>query len=161
MHVPSTMNENSAVIMNKLDIKFRNKIRTDYKNIIIIKFNNTLQFDWFHKPTFLGRYLNFMSRHLHSQKRGAIVIWLAEPFYCLTRNSTSRTLILLDILQENDYPLEFIFETINARLKTLFYKQTHKYNNDNDSSANENTLGSPYIPNISDKFKNIVKDLNY
>jgi len=38
---------------------------------IIIK-NNKIIFDWFHKSTFSGRYLNYLSQHPLSQKVGTI-----------------------------------------------------------------------------------------
>jgi len=36
------------------------------------KNGNVLEFDWFHKLTFSGRFLSFMSSHPISQKKGII-----------------------------------------------------------------------------------------
>jgi len=37
--------------------------------IIKNKNNNHLEFNWYHKPTFSGRYLNYLSQHPVSQKK--------------------------------------------------------------------------------------------
>lgn len=47
--------------------------RLNYLDITIIINNNFLEFDWFHKPTFFRRYLNFESQHPLCQKRGTII----------------------------------------------------------------------------------------
>jgi len=40
---------------------------------IIINEKRMLEFNWFHKPTFSGRYLNYLSTHPSSQKKGVIM----------------------------------------------------------------------------------------
>ncbi|EFN74899.1 hypothetical protein EAG_11700, partial [Camponotus floridanus] len=41
----------------------------NFLEITIISDNNKLYFDWYHKPTFSSRYLNFLSQHPVCQKR--------------------------------------------------------------------------------------------
>ncbi|KYN29802.1 hypothetical protein ALC57_00753 [Trachymyrmex cornetzi] len=70
---------------------------------------------------------------------------------------------VIDILLNNDYPLDFIFKTINLRLKSLFYSQTMKQNNANSNDTRDEMkpwITLPYIPQISDKFMNIFNDVN-
>ncbi|XP_077278940.1 uncharacterized protein LOC143906618 [Temnothorax americanus] len=43
--------------------------RLNFLEITMIRRNNRIIFDWFHKPTFSGRYLNFISQHPVCQKR--------------------------------------------------------------------------------------------
>jgi len=38
-----------------------------------MKNKNKLEFNWYHKPTFSGRYLNYFSQHPLFQKRGTIM----------------------------------------------------------------------------------------
>lgn len=71
--------------------------------------------------------------------------------------------MIINVLLENDYPIDFIFKIINARLKSLFLKRTLKQNNDICTTSNKNENKTswftiPYIPNTSDKFRNITKD---
>jgi len=35
----------------------------NFLDVTIVKSNGNLEFDWFHKPTFSGRYLNYNSQH--------------------------------------------------------------------------------------------------
>jgi len=43
--------------------------RLNFLDLTIIKKDNSLIFDWFRKPTFLGRFLNYHSLSLHTQER--------------------------------------------------------------------------------------------
>jgi len=62
----------------------------------------------------------------------------------------------------NDYPFDFIFNTINLKLKTLFNKRTNTLNGENNNNIDKiNWFTISYFPNISEKFKNIIKILNY
>jgi len=69
---------------------------------------------------------------------------------------------IINIFLLIDYPLNFIFNAINLRLKTLFNKRTNTpangVNNNNSDKINWFTIS--YFPNISEKFKNIIKNLN-
>ncbi|KYN16751.1 hypothetical protein ALC57_10948, partial [Trachymyrmex cornetzi] len=46
--------------------------RLNFLDVTLIINNNKIEFDWYHKLTFSGRYLNFLSHHPISQKRGTI-----------------------------------------------------------------------------------------
>ena len=63
--------------------------KLNFLDVTIINNHNFLEFDWFHKPTFSGRYLNFMSQHPISQKRGTVMS-MVERFYCHIRDSTQK-----------------------------------------------------------------------
>lgn len=77
--VPSCFLEHTLNVFNSFHsrIQFTMEIGDDNKfnflDVIIILNNNRLIFDWFHKSTFSGRYLNFMSQHPICQKRGTVV----------------------------------------------------------------------------------------
>jgi len=65
-------------------------------------------------------------------------------------------------LLNNDYPLNFIFDTINERLKYHAMKNARNFFKEdvqnNDGRSRWFTV--PYIPIISEKLKNAVKDLD-
>ncbi|XP_018360778.1 PREDICTED: uncharacterized protein LOC108759711 [Trachymyrmex cornetzi] len=44
--------------------------KINFLDLTLIKNKDRLEMDWYHKPTFSGRYLNFLSAHPLSQKRG-------------------------------------------------------------------------------------------
>lgn len=58
-----------------------NKI--NFLDTTILIYNKKIKFDWFHKPTFSGRYLNFLSQHLLSQKRG-VMDMIDRSFFLIT-----------------------------------------------------------------------------
>ena len=58
-----------------------NKI--NFLDVQLIINNNNITFNWFHKPTFSKRYLNFHSHHLLSQKTG-IIYGLVDRIFLLS-----------------------------------------------------------------------------
>jgi len=73
--------------------------------------------------------------------------------------------MVIKVLLNNDYPIEFIFNTINSRLDYLFMKQKRERIISNNDNSNECTdrkrwFTIPYIHSISNRFKNITKDLD-
>jgi len=54
--------------------------KLNFLDVTIVKLNGNLEFDWFHKPTFSGRYLNYNSQHVLSQKRGTIIGMVDRAF---------------------------------------------------------------------------------
>ena len=45
----------------------------NFLDVTIINNNNYLVLDWYHKPTFSERYLNYLSSHPVSHKKGVIM----------------------------------------------------------------------------------------
>jgi len=126
---------------------------------IIIK-NNRIIFDWYHKPTFSGRYLNYWSQHPLSQKKGTI-IGLVDRIFLLSHPEFHQKnfSFIIRILLENDYPLKFIFNTIGTRVKSLIFGKTLQQNDNKDNELINNKkiwFTVPYIKSISEKFKNII-----
>jgi len=70
---------------------------------------------------------------------------------------------VVDILKDNDYPLEMIFHYINKRIKSLTCKKSAIVNNissdyvDTDGVLKEIIIVFPYIRPISNK---IIKSVN-
>jgi len=58
--------------------------------------------------------------------------------------------------------INFIFNTINLRLKTMVNKRTiiHTNNENNNNCSKINWFTIPYFLNISERFKNIIKNQN-
>jgi len=92
--------------------------RLDFLDISIIRQGNTLIFDWFRKPTFSGRFLNYQSQHPFTHKRGTSlidrVIRLSHP-----RFHKKNFDYIIKTLLDNGYPLSLIFSTIRRRLHTI------------------------------------------
>jgi len=56
---------------------------------------------------------------------------------------------------ENDYPLKFIFNSINKELKNIINFKRKKWDNDNIESAGPSWFTIPYIPMFSEKFNRL------
>lgn len=75
--VPTTQIEYILNCFNSFHPKLQHTIEIgddilNFLNITIKKANNSLEFDWYLKQSCSGRYLNYFSDHLTSQKRGNI-----------------------------------------------------------------------------------------
>lgn len=72
------------------------------------------------KSTFSGRYLNFHSTHLESQKIETIIgiidrmILLSHPSFC-----TKNLKYIVELLLLNNYPLDLIFRVLTKKIKFL------------------------------------------
>ena len=62
----------------------------------------------------------------------------------------------------NDYPIDFIFNTINSHLKLPFHKLLTKGNNNTIATTNEcsSWFILLYVSTVSEKFFSIVKNIN-
>ena len=140
--------------------------RLNFLDVTIIVNNNRIEFDWFHKLTFSGRYLNYESRHPLSHKKGVIVGLVDRVFHLSHPKYHDKNLRnAIHILINNNYPLTFIFKILNERLKFLC-------NNNNDNATAINTHDSnnnnkvskffsiPYVPCFSDRFKRVTRDID-
>jgi len=105
-----------------LPIKFElGENKLNVLDTIVIKNGNKIEFDWFHKPTFSGRFLGYMSAHPISQKRSVITNMVDKVFRISYSKFHEKYLnLIIKTYIENDYPIEFVFKTINNRLKTRF-----------------------------------------
>jgi len=81
---------------------------------------------------------------------------LAQPrFHSKNLNFIINTFI------SNDYPIDFIFNTINSRLKSLINKKTRIISKKIDNTVEKiHWFTVPYFPNISEKCKCFIKSPN-
>jgi len=98
---------------------FKNDRKLSFMDLMIEVVNDTVILDWFHKETFSGRVLLYLSNHPH--KIGTIynlvnrASLLSHPSYQQKNLELSIRLLLA-----NGYPTTLIFKTITERLKNLF-----------------------------------------
>jgi len=77
-HTLDTFNSFHPRIQFTMEIAEDNKI--NFLDVTLISDNNFLIFDWYHKDTFSGRYLHFLSQHSLCQKRGTIIGLIDKVF---------------------------------------------------------------------------------
>lgn len=108
---------------------------------------DNLKFDWYHKS--LNRLNHIFGKisklHISTSsfsKRGMVnkVLLLSHPKF--HQKNLKR---IINILQDNDYPLNFIFDTMNSRFKALLNKWIYKQSNTNATGNNKiSVLGSQF-----------------
>ena len=168
--VPNNLIERTLEIFNSIHprLQFTMEIGIDNKlnflDVSLLLNHENLIFDWYHKPSFSGRYLNFYSQHPLCQKRDIViglidrVLFLSHPRFHV-KNFT----FVMETLINNNYPIEFIFEILQERIKILIRRANYPNNLQKDRKNNEGTplyFTVPYVSNLSERFRDITKDLN-
>ncbi|KYN05738.1 hypothetical protein ALC62_03324 [Cyphomyrmex costatus] len=74
-------------------------------------------------------------------------------------------IFVIETLLDNDYPVDFVFNIINERLKSLLLKKTSKQDVDLNKVVEEKKekkiwFTIPFMSDIANKFKNAVQDLD-
>ena len=134
--------------------------KINFLDITLIKNDTKINIDWYHKPTFSGRYLNYLSLHPITQKRGTIMGMVDRAFLLSHPQYHQKNLsFIIETLLNNDYPLDFIFETVNVRLRSLCHKKTLKQNTSDLDETPKKTIWYtiPYVPNISERLIKTVR----
>jgi len=130
----------------------------NFLELTMINRGGKLIFDWFHKPTYSGRLLNFHSKHPMSQKRGIItnsidkILLLSNPVF-----HQKNFLFLINNLLTNNYPLEMIFGSIRERLSVKFRQLYHGTPHSTDNK--DNYFVVPYIDHNADRFIQLFKNI--
>ncbi|XP_029674796.1 uncharacterized protein LOC115242551 [Formica exsecta] len=141
--------------------------RLNFLDTTIILENNIINFDWYRKPTYSGRYLNFESRHPLCQKKGTAISLIDRSFRLFHPRFHQKNLeLVVNILLKSGYPLSFIFSTLQERIKTLIITNNKQIDTTQttiptDSASNNRThyFNIPYIPLFSEQFRPVVRDL--
>jgi len=141
----------------------------NFLDICLIKKEETLIFDWYRKPTFSGRFLNYFSWHLLCQKIGTI-IGLIDRVLLLSHPSFHKKNfdLVIKILLNNGYPLNLIFSTIKKRLYNKFdlFNRVDDFIIDKQLTTKEDGKNNkffciPFIPNISTKISMLFKNVPF
>jgi len=135
--------------------------RLNFLDLTIIKHNNTLIFNWFRKPTFSGRFLNFYSHHPFTHKRGTMyslidrVLRLSHPMF--HKNNFDH---VIKILLDNGYPLHLIFSSIRRRLHIFSYSNIIT-SNERDEKLPHFYFTIPYVACIAKSFIQYFKNIPF
>jgi len=149
-------------------LKFTLEIGGDVLNFLdltLIKKEGRLIFNWYRKPTFSGRFLNFHSHHPFLHKKGTIislidrVILLSHPQFHKDNFD-----LIINVLIDNGYPLNLILSTIKRRLYYRF--QTHDFHKKTESENSQviNPLPFftvPYVSYTAKKFIHFFKNISF
>ena len=129
----------------------------------VIRSNNKLITNWYHKPSWSGRYINFISAHPMQHKVGLIkglidrAVLLADPEF-----RPANLLLVKDTLKRNSYPGEMISAIIRERIFEIYHpfiveKRKEEKTRKTGPISWKNTVVIPFINNISNDIKRIFK----
>jgi len=131
--------------------------RLNFLDVTIINNEGKVEFDWYRKPTFSGRVLNFLSHHPVTQKRGVLISMIDRAFLLShPKHHNDNLNFIIETFIKNNYPLQFIFDTITERLKLLFKKRTKKQKDNVTEETKRKWFLIPFINQFTDKFNNIA-----
>jgi len=143
----------------KFTIKYEKDRSLDFLDLCLNILDNKIQIDWFHKTTISGRFLSYYSSHPLCHKVGTIFSSIDRAFLLSHFRFHQKNIeFIIDLLLENGYLLNLIFEKINSRIKTHIYnKKKHisgfdkNNNNLNDNTNNKKIIVFPYIKEILER----------
>lgn len=82
----------------------------NFLDVSLVMINGSITYNWYHKPTFSGRYLNCFSQHHISQKRAVALAFIDRAFLLSHPSFHQENLhLVISILLNNGYPLRLIF----------------------------------------------------
>ena len=161
--IPKGKMEDMLMIFNgfhnrlKFTFELENNCSLSFLDTNVIRIDGRLTTNWFRKPTFSGRYINFLSNHPMRYKLSVITslvdraILLADPMF-----HEENINIIRGILRNNCYPLTVINNNINKRLRAIKF-------GGNCSSLNHNKFDARrcmVLPYIRDLSENITRCIN-
>ena len=112
---------------------------------IIIDQHRHIITNWYRKPTFSGRYLNYNSHHPLSNKI-AIIYCLVDRAINLSHSSfhNDNILFIKNVLKLNDYPKKVIDFHLKKRLKNLTFSNSRKTKTFNNKAI----ISLPYVKEL-------------
>ena len=121
------------------------------------KQNKKLSFNWYRKPTWSGRYLNFNSHHPLRYKKSVINNLVDRAVLLSDKEFQKNNLrLIINTLEENDYPHSFIQVIMNQRLLTLKEKTRLGSNQVDIDTENKPYIDIPYVEGLSEKISGIL-----
>lgn len=130
----------------------RTKREISFLNLKLIVKQNKIITDWYQKPTFSGRVLNYLSKHSKNQKIAMVYNLVDSALNLANPEFHNKNLkIVENILKNNLYPSFFINKYIQKRL-------THK---SKTITSNKNLrIPLPFYEPVNDKIKAYFRKYN-
>ena len=151
---------------NQFNIKFaleKEKKRTiNFLDISITrKQDQKLSCNWYRKPTWSGRYLNFFSHHPLRYKKSVVNNLVDRAILLSGREFHLENLNLIkNVLEENFYPPTFIQEMVYLRLQMLERKSRLGTNQLVADADIQPFISIPYVEGLSEKISRILGNYN-
>ena len=162
--IPSNTIDHTLNIFNTYDKNLQFTVETALNNSIsfldlkiILDQQRQIITNWYQKPTFSGRYLNFNSHHPLSNKI-AIIYCLVDRAINLSHKKFHKDNIIFikNVLKLNNYPLELIEFHINTRLRRINSTKSSQ----TKSINNKAIISLPYVKELEHFNHNFFKQFS-
>ncbi|KYQ46783.1 hypothetical protein ALC60_14208 [Trachymyrmex zeteki] len=132
-----------------------NEGRLSFLGTLIIIENQKIVFDGYHKTTFSGRFLNFHSHHPLCHKKG-VIIGMVDKIILLShpRFHQKNLINAVNIFLNNGYSIQFIFSTMEKRIKYHINKSREVHVNLH-THIKDKFFTVPYVKTIFESFSSI------
>ena len=122
---------------------------------------NRLSVNWYRKPTWSGRCLNFGSNHPLTYKRGVVYNLVDRAILLSDVQFQAANLELIEkVLRENFYPGKFVKDNIKHRLDILTQRGRNATNHRTQNVEVKQFVSIPYVEQLSKKIAGILKRHN-
>ncbi|XP_044749411.1 uncharacterized protein LOC123310093 [Coccinella septempunctata] len=124
-----------------------------FLDTLLIRRDNRIITDWYQKPTFSGRILNFNSKHHMAQKINIINNLKHRALKLSDNEFHEKNIIKIQtILEKNNYPTKFIKKILN--------KSEPEHHRPQEEKENQKYFSLTYVENLGEQIKNIFTRLN-
>lgn len=137
----------------KFTIEIESNNQLPFLDMLVIRENNTLSFDWYQKPIASGRILNWHSSHPYRMKLN-IGISFANRVLTLSHGKfhNKNEKIIKELLHKNNFPPNII-KRIIIKSKHSIEKNSKSISNSNIETKNNKYRSFPYVPGLSDSLQ--------
>jgi len=115
MAAPSEHTSNIQKVFNsfhsriQFTIEHENNRKLSFLDLLLEVVDNKIKIDWFHKKTFSGRFLSFLSNHPICHKIGTIYNLIDRAFLLSHPDFQQKNIELcIKLVLDNGYPLDLI-----------------------------------------------------
>ncbi|KAK9891941.1 hypothetical protein WA026_017424 [Henosepilachna vigintioctopunctata] len=163
--IPKNKTEYVLDQFNKYHVKLKFTVESEinkkinFLDMTIHHRDGNLQTEWYTKPTWSGRYLNYNSQHHISQKK-SVIIGLADRAIRLSDSEFVHDAInkAKEILHLNSYPRKLVNAIFEQRKKKHSTRNQDNFDTTIPEDKKENQhLCIPYIPYLSENLDKLFK----
>jgi len=131
-----------------------------FLNTSVIREGERLLTNWYRKPTYSGRYINYFSSHPKQYKLNTITNLVDQAIMLSSERFQAENInIIKGILINNCYPVELVNKKIKERIRAIkINKVTTNEKTDYNIKNTKKVLTLPFVKNASDDIRGIVKN---
>lgn len=146
----------------KFTVERENHGQISFLDLLIIHDNNTIKTNWYHKPTWSGRYISFTSNLPLAYKINTISILTQKILKLSDREFHKNNFkLLVTTLSHNGYPTKIISREISKTIHKYRHSTQQLITNTVTTISPQKYIGIPYIKGLYHKLKYMLKEHSF